>query len=1105
MTKRVKANFEGDNAVAEAAPKKPRSPRATKTPKSSQPKSGLRATSPQFSTVKEVSVRSRVLSEILGLVVLSVGGLLCFTIYFPTQYLGGMGSLLKTYLTSQINWGMYLLPIPFMVYGLAIFTLHPLARLTRMVLGLVVLVFASMVAADILKPGISGEAVRDLGYTLSNALGRVSLVLPIAIMGLGLELILGLKPFLLARGFLALLALLALRIFRAFRSITLDASSATRLLGRRNSVRGKLEGYRKNLVAIAQLYPKSQELARWQAESNLAAQNIAVADTASLEQIELEIAAWQHLVGEFASLRAGDLRKDLADENQRLPEELLQPDERLQSVLPGRLEVTNLLEQQRRIIMLEGSKLQASAQKLLAERERTEKTLLETLSAGKLERELNSHQQRLESWKNLQASAKNWLARSRAVLPWVAFAQELEQNPALDLYLEDLKLALSTEPQQTLEDFRAWSRSLGVARQQHERELLRVKAQENERKDLEDHNDIDDHETSLAQALSGFSGHTLGHIAGHASGSVGNVGNSKNLGNSGNTGVSLEPDSEFLPSEQEETEEDNWDTTSPLEVATIIRQRSSLKNDVLPWEEAPLEGVAANRPSNPNNQNNQKSDQTPAPLPAVGGIPVEKPKADLLDPIPPLPADLQTLDKHAQSRGLLIDQAFVNFKVNAKVVDFSRGPTVTRYEIEPAPGEKIARISNLSNDLARVLAVSGVRVEGNIPGKNVVGLEVPNAVREPVAFHATAISAAFRQSKAKLPLIIGKTIDGEIFVGDLAKMPHLLIAGSTGSGKSVCVNTLITSMLFRYLPQELRFIMIDPKMVELTPYDGIPHLIRPVVTNPADAAGVLLGCVAHMERRYKMMSKIGAKNLEQYNAKAKQIGEPELPLIVMIIDELADLMITSPKEVESAIMRLAQMARATGMHLMLATQRPSVDILTSLIKVNVPARIAFAVSSSHDSRTILDTMGAERLVGMGDLLFFQPGLGKPLRLQAPYISEEESTRISDFLRRQYFDDDFGTAYGSDFDGVMGLEGEGTHLDKGKMDFSDPLLRQAAEIVLEEGQGSVSRLQRRLSVGHARAGKLMDLLEAMGIVSGNKGSKPRDVLITAADMPEYFGR
>ncbi|WP_370657406.1 DNA translocase FtsK [Deinococcus sp. KNUC1210] len=469
-----------------------------------------------------------------------------------------------------------------------------------------------------------------------------------------------------------------------------------------------------------------------------------------------------------------------------------------------------------------------------------------------------------------------------------------------------------------------------------------------------------------------------------------------------------------------------------------------------------------------------------------------------------MPVGTAQLDHQARLRAELINQTLAQFGLQAKVVDFARGPTVTRYEIEPAPGEKISRIASLSNDLARALAVGGVRVEAPVPGKSVIGLEVPNIDREPVTFHTAAAAPSFRQTRARLPIILGKSIDGDLMVGDLAKMPHLLIAGSTGSGKSVCVNTLITSLLFRYLPTDLRFLMIDPKMVELTPYDGIPHLVRGVVTNPVDAAGVLLGAVAHMERRYKMMSQIGAKNLEQFNAKMRLSGEPELPHLVIIIDELADLMITSPKEVESAIMRLAQMARATGMHLVLATQRPSVDILTSLIKVNVPARIAFAVSSSHDSRTILDSMGAERLTGMGDMLFYQPGLVKPLRLQGPYISEAESQRISDYLRRQVFEDTFVELYGSDFDGAV-ESGGGAISDRTNMDFSDPHLRQAALICIEEGQGSVSRLQRRLSVGHARAGKLMDMLEAMGIVSKHQGSKPRDVLISEADLPEYFGR
>ena len=488
-------------------------------------------------------------------------------------------------------------------------------------------------------------------------------------------------------------------------------------------------------------------------------------------------------------------------------------------------------------------------------------------------------------------------------------------------------------------------------------------------------------------------------------------------------------------------------------------------------------------------------------VPPVGGIPIQLPPYSLLD-MPELERESpETLQQELQERVSRIDETLANFRLEGRVVASVRGPTVTRFEVEPAPGEKISRFANLSDDLALAMAASSVRIEAPIPGKSVIGLEVPNAHRDLIRFREAAEAQSFRRSKARLPLILGKSIDGEMVVGDLARMPHLLIAGSTGSGKSVAVNTLVGSLLYKFLPTELRFLMIDPKMVELTPYDGIPHLLRPVVTNPNDAAAVLLGAVSHMERRYKMMSKIGAKNLDQYNEKALNLDLPQLPFVVIIIDELADLMITSPKEVESAIMRLAQMARATGMHLVLATQRPSVDILTSLIKVNVPARIAFAVSSGHDSRTILDTMGAERLVGMGDMLHHQPGLVKPVRLQGPFISETEISELAGFLRRQFFEDEFVEAYGEDFDPPSLHESEAD----GFVDWNDEKLRVAAEMVIQEGQASVSRLQRRLQVGHARAGKLMDSLEALGVVGPHTGSKPRDVLVDMHELPNIFGR
>ncbi len=501
----------------------------------------------------------------------------------------------------------------------------------------------------------------------------------------------------------------------------------------------------------------------------------------------------------------------------------------------------------------------------------------------------------------------------------------------------------------------------------------------------------------------------------------------------------------------------------------------------------------------------QAVDQPPSAQPILIAPPskLTLPPRDLLDALPGPSKKAPHQHADSEKRAAVINQTLAHFGLSAKVMDWARGPTVTRFEVEPAPGEKISRIASLATDLARTLAVGSLRVEAPIPGKSVIGLEVPNAERDPVRFAEAISHPSYQRSTGLLPIVLGKSIDGEMWIGDLARMPHLLIAGSTGAGKSVCINTLLVSLLYRYLPTELRFLMVDPKMVELTPYNGIPHLVREVVTNPAGAADVLLGAVTHMESRYKLMSQMGTRNLEQFNEKRKAAGEPTLPYLVIVIDELADLMITSPKEVEQAILRLAQMSRATGMHLLLATQRPSVDILTSLIKINVPARIAFAVSSSHDSRTILDTTGAERLIGQGDMLFHQPGLAKPVRLQGPFLSDREIHAITDFLRSQTFDDDFVETYGADFDGPpLSHEGGGSNL--GNLDFSDPLLKRAAEIALDEGQGSVSRLQRRLSVGHARAGKLMDLLEAMQIVGPHQGSKPREILIQKDELPEYFG-
>ncbi len=1000
---------------------------------------------------------SSVLSEVLGLVLLVVGLLLCFSLYAPTRFVGGMGELMKREYLLQLGWGAFALPLPFLALSPFVFLGRRLRPLLRYFAGVFVLLFAALLGSELLQTLSAGKLLHLLGKSLSSTLGMVSLLIPLLLLELGIETLFRLRPLTLLAGAFGLLVMGLRRVWLAFYRLGSGARDAGQLANSRLELRRTLENHRRDLSALSKLYPQAQELERWEAEALEAQKKIGVASGQDLEHLREDLEQGHKLVGEFATLRAGDLRRDLADENQILPPPLTLMDERLSNRLEGKFKATVTLENLRRALLLDAGKLQNAAGKLEREREACEKRLTKGIPTAHLERELDAHTARLEEWTDVQASAKKWVERSSDFLPWVALLEDLEANPQATAFATDLETALKDDLERTLGEFKVWQRTFVLAKSQpvsqplvpvlepKQEETVDDGALEREREGEWPFAPTKEVETEF-KSLPVFSGSN--------------------------------------PLESEDSDEDD-DEESPVQPARIPARGAPLTP---PWEE----------PSETLIPSEQKSN-------AIGGIPVERPGLNLLAPIPNTTLDTRALEKNALERGALITQAFEHFKVQAKVVGFARGPTVTRYEIEPAPGEKIARVSSLSNDLARVLSVSSVRVEGTIPGKNLIGLEVPNAVRDPVGFHATIAAPAFRQSKAKLPIILGKSIDGEIYVADLARMPHALIAGSTGSGKSVAVNVLISSLLFKYLPQELRFIMVDPKMVELTPYDGIPHLLRPVVTNPADAAGVLLGCVAHMERRYKMMSQIGAKNLEQYNAKVRQLGEPELPFIVIIIDELADLMITSPKEVESAIMRLAQMARATGMHLMLATQRPSVDILTSLIKVNVPARMAFAVSSTHDSRTILDSVGAERLTGMGDMLFFQPGLGKPVRLQAPYISETETGRIADFLRRQFFDDAFGEAYGSDFEGIMESDGPSSKLSNEKMDFSDPLLREAAVISIEEGQGSVSRLQRRLSVGHARAGKLMDLLEAMGIVSKSKGSKPRDVLIAEADLPEYFGK
>ncbi|MBZ9712076.1 FtsK/SpoIIIE family DNA translocase [Deinococcus multiflagellatus] len=1075
--------------------------------------------------------------EALGLVLFALGIFLGVTVFLPQpeaapdQFMGQARALLL----SNLGWAAWLLPVVPVAYGTLVFLGRDLRNLTRRVLGGAVVVVSLLALHEVAQPGQAGELAARVMGPLHAVLNVLSALLPLITLTLGAELMLRLPPFTLLKGFFRHTSVLlgggAAQVQGA-----LEARQGGRESARaRTEARQGLSALGRELDDLRRLRPEDAGLRDLQQELRAASREVRGLDTAGLKNLERDLAGWRTLLDTFVGNAARDLREEVAAEapeagalSEAAANEIRAGRHELSTELPS-TQACGALERWRRALVAEAQRLAVRAGRLERERKAAEKALNKADSAA-LAREWPAHRARREEWTALAREVTAWRGRAAAYSGWPELTAAFDRAPTeVATQLAD---ALSTDPEGTLIDPAGWRAVLAQAQEEARR---RVEA--------------------MTMPVSGlpaldfdFTSDFAGAVAGPSPESA-----TAPLWSppAGARAAVVAPPVVEQADEIRPLETPHLDPspdraapaagprppaiTRPAPVPTPMPTPdpdlgellqgapdgmdpfSGWEDDDLPFGPPASAARPAAAPTAPWESSAPEKtvpkpttqlplftgEPNPSPRPVQGALPLARPDERLLDPIPAAALNTAALDISARQRAGLIDETLRHFNLQARVVDYARGPTVTRYEIEPAPGEKISRIAGLSNDLARALAVGGVRVEAPVPGKSVIGLEVPNAEREPVTFHQAADAPSFKNTRAKLPIILGKSIDGELMVGDLAKMPHLLVAGSTGSGKSVCVNTLITSLLFKYLPTELRFLMIDPKMVELTPYDGIPHLVRGVVTNPVDAAGVLLGAVAHMERRYKMMSQVGAKNLEQFNAKMRQVGETELPHLVIIIDELADLMITSPKEVESAIMRLAQMARATGMHLVLATQRPSVDILTSLIKVNVPARIAFAVSSSHDSRTILDALGAERLTGMGDMLFYQPGLIKPVRLQGPYISEVESARIADELRRQVFEDTFVEAYGSDFEG--GVEASGPSSDKTNMDFSDPLLRQAAQICIEEGQGSVSRLQRRLSVGHARAGKLMDMLEAMKIVSKHQGSKPREVLITEAELPEYFGR
>lgn len=443
----------------------------------------------------------------------------------------------------------------------------------------------------------------------------------------------------------------------------------------------------------------------------------------------------------------------------------------------------------------------------------------------------------------------------------------------------------------------------------------------------------------------------------------------------------------------------------------------------------------------------------------------------------------------------IIENALESFGIESEVVSIRRGPTVTLFELKPQAGIKVSRITNLSDDLAMALAAPVVRIEAPIPGKPYVGIEVPNPVADSVSFRQLLQTKEFQEAEREIPVALGQSIEGETVIAKMAKMPHLLIAGATGSGKSVCINTIIMSVLYKYSPKDLRMILIDPKVVELSVYNGIPHLLIPVVTDPKKASQALFMAVREMERRFRLFSKTSSRDIAGYHEKQKVDDTLEnLPLILVIIDELSDLMMVASKDVEGHITRLAQMARACGIHLIIATQRPSVDVITGTIKANIPSRISFQVSSSTDSRTILDQGGAEKLLGKGDMLYYPASYPKPLRVQGAFITDGEVEKVVDFVKETN-----AAHYDKKFIQSMEESQDSEALGSSEDSQQDELMKEVLEFISHEETTSISGLQRRFRIGYSRAGRIIDDLEALGAVSSQDGSKPRQVLIKADEQ------
>ena len=550
----------------------------------------------------------------------------------------------------------------------------------------------------------------------------------------------------------------------------------------------------------------------------------------------------------------------------------------------------------------------------------------------------------------------------------------------------------------------------------------------------------------------------------------------------------------------------------PDEPVQRERRRKVLGEPIRPVEKEPVRTYAPDDyvpnedyDPNPSFKPGMRLDRTPLTVPAAhkDAIPDETapeynyPPVDLLSlPKARKEADREAKDEEKASR---LESTLHDFGINAKLTGIAHGPAVTRFELKPAPGVKVNRITALADDIALSLAALSVRIEAPIPGKAAVGVEIPNETVESVPLREVLESAEARKHPSRLAVAMGKDNSGKCVVGDIAKMPHVLIAGATGSGKSVCINCIICSILYRATPEEVRLIMIDPKMVELSAYNGIPHLLVPVVTDPKKASGALQWAVAEMTERFRKFAERGVREIKGYNLSCGPDEKP-MPQIVIIIDELADLMMVSPGEVEDSICRLAQLARAAGIHLVIATQRPSVNVITGVIKANIPARIAFTVASFVDSRTILDVGGAEKLLGRGDMLFAPSGSNKMQRVQGAWVSDDEVHAIVEYIKARH-----DVEYNEDVIERMNKADEApaeAETDD-PADECDELLQQAIEIAVEAGQASISMLQRRLRIGYARAGRLIDEMAARGIVSQSEGAKPRSVLITREQYNTMF--